>query len=30
LGYISPEEHELHWKTKYNSWIRKKHISNLA
>jgi transposase InsO family protein len=23
LGYISPEEHELHWKTKYSSRIRK-------
>ncbi len=30
LGYISPEEHELHWKTKYSSRIRKKHMPNLA
>ena len=30
LGYISPEEHELHWKTKYSSGIRKKHMSNFA
>jgi putative transposase len=30
LGYMSPEEHELHWKTKYSSRIIKKHMPNFS
>lgn len=30
LGYRTPEEHELLWKTKYSSRIEKKHLSNFT
>ena len=30
LGYISPEEHEFNWKTKYSSGISKKELSNFS